>query len=110
MPPWGWPLAQVDEGEILDRLLGPQALLVGAIIVIFVLWREWRSTHAARIAALDKAIADRDTRIVDLTRERDVALEGWRAQTDATNRVADTLETDRRDRENRRRMSDRSSP
>jgi hypothetical protein len=81
--------------DVWDRILGPDGLAVVAVLAAVVLFREWR--------------ASMNTRIADLTKERDVALEGWRAQTAATNRVADTLEEDRRDRTARRRISDGES-
>jgi len=102
-----WPILQTGvPDDIFERLLGPQSLVVGAIILTVILYREWRQSRAAHIASMEREIASRDVRIADLTKERDVALEGWRAQTDATNRIADTLEEDRRDRASRRRLAD----
>lgn len=72
--------------------LGPVAALVGSIAVIGFL---------ARILL---------EYIADLKKSRDVAIEGWRAQTDATNRLGDVIEADRREREQRRRWADEAEP
>jgi hypothetical protein len=55
-------------------LLGPTAALVGAVIAVGALWRE----HIRAVA--------------DVRAQRDLATAGWRAQTDATNRLADLIE------------------
>lgn len=94
-----WPIAQTTGPDLWDRLLGPQGVAVIGIIISGILFREWR-------ASILREITSRDARIVDLTKERDVAIDGWRAQTAATNRVADTLELDRADRAARSRRSD----
>ncbi len=63
-----------------DQLLGPAALLVGALIAVAALWKE----HL-RADAEDRA-------------QRDQAIAGWREQTAATNRLAAALEArNRRD-------------
>lgn len=96
------PIAQTAiPPDLLDRLLGPDGVAVLGIIAAVWLFREWR-------LSMKREIDSRDVRIADLQKERDLALEGWRAQTAATNRVADTLEEDHRDRSERRRLSDRS--
>ena len=64
--------AAAAEGDIsfgADALLGPSALLVGALIGVGVLWREDRRIYRERIA--------------ELRADRDLATEGWKAQTDA---------------------------
>lgn len=98
MFPWiVFPILQtVVPPDIFDRILGPDGVAVVAVIAAVWAVREWRASMLTRIA--------------DLTKERDVALEGWRAQTAATNRVADALEAVDRDRENRRRIGDDRSP
>jgi hypothetical protein len=60
------------------ELLGPYGLVVALLIASAALWR----SHVR---------SDEDVRT-----QRDVAITGWRAQTDATNRLADLLEDDRR--------------
>lgn len=54
---------------IPPELLGPAGLLVASLLVIGVLWR-------------DHLRADADDRA-----QRDTAIEGWRAQVEATNRL-----------------------
>ena len=56
------------------ELLGPTGLLVALAFAVAALWR-------------DHVRADADDRS-----QRDVAIAGWKAQTDATDRVADALE------------------
>ena len=87
------------DSALLGQLLGPYALLVGALIAVGVLWRSREKAIADYIASLRATIVDR-------TSERDLALKGWQEQTAATNRVAETLEEDRRDRTARRRMGE----
>ena len=55
-------------------LLGPYAALVGALVIVGALWQ----SHER---------ADADVRTL-----RDIAIAGWKAQTDATNRLADAIE------------------
>jgi hypothetical protein len=61
---------------------------VALAIAVGVLWR-------------DHVRADADDRS-----QRDTALSGWRDQTTATNRLADAIEADRRDRAERHRRDD----
>ena len=56
------------------ELLGPLGLTVALAFAVVALWR-------------DHTRADADDRV-----QRDTAIAGWKAQTDATNRVADALE------------------
>lgn len=70
-------------------LTGPLALTVGLAIAVAALWRE----HVR---------ADRDDRA-----QRDVAIAGWRDQTNATNRLADAIEARARDDAQRKRQDDR---
>ena len=72
-----------------DALLGPAALLVGALIAVGVLWREHTKQDAKRDAQLDEAIA------------------GWRAQTTATDRLANATEIRNRRESDRVRKEDR---
>lgn len=58
-----------------DALLGPTAALVGAVAIIVALWR----SHVAS-----------DT---DVRSQRDIAIAGWRDQTNATDRLAAVIET-----------------
>lgn len=44
--------------------------------------------------------------IAHLKKSLDVALAGWQAQTEATNRLADALEADQAERAMRRRVAD----
>ncbi len=61
-------------------ILGPLGALVGAIIVAVALWR----AHLASDA--------------DVRAQRDKAMDGWRAQTTASDRMANALEVrNRRD-------------
>lgn len=60
------------------ELYGPAGLLVFLVLAVTALARELR-----------RALLDR---IADLESRLDVALEGWREQTEATERVADALE------------------
>ena len=62
------------------ELYGPAGLLVALAFAVAALWR-------------DHVRADADDRS-----QRDTALAGWKAQTDATNRVADALDALVRDR------------
>lgn len=71
-----------------DVLLGPVAALAGAIITIGFLAR----------LLLEYIAYLRET--------ARTALEGWRAQVEATNRIADVLEAERKERELRRRITD----
>lgn len=59
-----------------EQLLGPVGLTVGAVAVALALWRE----HLR---------ADADDR-----KQRDIALEGWKAQTDANAAAAAAAEKD----------------
>jgi hypothetical protein len=63
-----------------EQLLGPAALLVGALIAVAALWKEHlRADHEDRA-------------------QRDQAIAGWKDQTAATNRLAAALEArNRRD-------------
>ena len=71
-----------------DALLGPFGAVVALAIAVGVLWR-------------DHMRADADDRAA-----RDQALLGWREQVAATNRLADAIEADRRDRAERHRRGD----
>lgn len=53
----------------MDQLTGPLAALVGALVAVGVLWREDRRVYKERIG--------------ELRGDRDLATEGWKAQTDA---------------------------
>ena len=69
-------------------LLGPFGLAVALAIAVSALWR-------------DHMRADADDRS-----QRDTALAGWREQVAATNRLADAIEADRKDRAERHRLGD----
>lgn len=99
--------AAVDAVPVPGELLGPYGLLIGALLVVGILWREGKLREAEAKQRDADYHALLHSTLQDRTSERDVAIEGWRAQTDATNRVAETLEEDRRDRLARSRMSDR---
>lgn len=71
-----------------DALLGPLALLVGSLFAVGVLWR-------SHVAADD-----------DLRKQRDTAIDGWRAQTTATDRLANAIEIRNRRDATRRRAGD----
>jgi hypothetical protein len=80
----------------LEQLLGPAGALVAVIFgviglarVVMVLWAE----HL-------KADADDRT-------QRDAAIDGWKAQTDATNRLAAAIEARSVDDADRHRKADR---
>ena len=72
-----------------DALLGPLALLVGALIAVGVLWRLVLSY------------------IADLKAQRDKAIDGWMAQTTATDRLANAVEVRNRRDAIRTRSDDR---
>ena len=57
-----------------DALLGPSAALAGAVAIIVALWR----SHV---------VSDTDVRT-----QRDIAIAGWRDQTNATDRLAAVIE------------------
>lgn len=76
------------------NLLGPVGLTVGLILGIGYLGR-----------FIVQFI--RDT-IADLKAQRDIALEGWRDQTDATNRLAAAIESRNRRDAGSRRQDDKS--
>ena len=61
-----------------DALLGPLGLLVGALIAV-----GWLARYLVGFV--------RDY-IADLKQQRDAAIEGWRAQTTATDRLANATE------------------
>ena len=71
-----------------DALLGPLALLVGALIAVGVLW---------------KSHVDSDN---DVRKQRDEALAGWRAQTTATDRLANAIEVRTRREARTKRQDD----
>lgn len=75
--------------QIPAEIFGPTGLLVAAIVAVVVLWR-------------DHMRADTDDR-----RQRDTALEGWRSQTAATERLAEAIEEGNRDATSRHRATDR---
>ena len=56
------------------EIYGPAGLLVAALAAVVALWRSHERS---------------DT---DVRTQRDVAIAGWKAQTDATNRLADAIE------------------
>lgn len=64
----------------MSDLLGPGGALAGAVAIIVTLWRE----HLKSVAEIRAA--------------RDIALDGWRAQTEATNLVAAEVAALRADR------------
>lgn len=70
------------------EVLGPVGLTIGLLVALSVLWRE----HVR---------SDEDDR-----KQRDIALEGWRAQTEATKRLADAIEKRNRADAERRRAGD----
>ena len=72
------------------EVLGPQGLLVAAVVVIGVLWR-------------DHLRADRDDRD-----QRDRALAGWEGQTAATRDLSASIEAKDRQDAARRRLADDS--
>jgi hypothetical protein len=71
-------------------LLGPLGLTVALGFAVLALWR-------------DHLRADADDRV-----QRSEAIAGWREQTAATNRLADAIEADIRDRAQRQRRADRT--
>jgi hypothetical protein len=70
------------------EILGPFGALVALGIAVAALWRSHeRSDH-------------------DVMAQRDRAFAGWEAQTTATNRLADAIETRERDLANRTRRGE----
>lgn len=68
-----------------DALLGPLALVVGALIAVGVLWKSHTESDA------------------DVRKSRDAAIAGWQAQTTATDRLANAIEIrNRRDAKSKR--------
>lgn len=103
--------ALVAQADIIPaELLGPSAALVGALIIVGVLWREDRHNKQARIddlkAATIEALAARDVVIVDLKASRDLNAAGWREQTSANVKLAEAWEARNRAEDGRRRRSD----
>ena len=84
----------------------------GVVVVVlahgFVL-RRLDYAEKAKKASDELVVTILQGRIVDLRTERDVALTGWREQTTATNRLAESIERDRDDRATRRRGTDRDA-
>lgn len=64
--------------EVPEAVLGPYGLLVAALIAIGVLWRDHQAADRARNTQLD------------------VALSGWRDQTDATRELTAELQESNR--------------
>lgn len=86
--------------DLTGQVLGPVGALAIALIAVSVLWRSDRANGAARIA-------DKDAQIADLKGERDLARDGWKAQTDANAKLAEAWEARNRAEDERRRRSDR---
>lgn len=74
--------------SIPPDLYGPFGLLIALALAVAALWR-------------DHVRADADDRA-----QRDIAVVGWRSQTDATTRLADAIEQQARDAASRRRQDD----
>lgn len=74
-----------------DALLGPGAALAGAVAVITAMYKLIREF------------------IADLKKQRDIAIDGWQAQTAATNRLAAALEARNVDQARRHRLADEAS-
>jgi hypothetical protein len=74
-----------------DAFLGPGAALAGSVAVITALYKLLREF------------------IADLKQQRDIALEGWKGQTEATRQVAAALQEMNRDRATRLRLADRDA-
>lgn len=91
-PRRGWPPPApplLSRDVVPDALLGPLALTVGALLGI-----GWLARFIVQFI--------RDT-ITDLKAQRDVAIEGWRDQTKATDRLAAAVESrNRRDATSKR--------
>lgn len=82
-----------------EALLGPFALLVGALIAVGVLWREDRRVYKERVADL---MAQRDS----ANAREAVALAGWQEQTSANTKLAAAWTERNRIEAGRRRRSD----
>lgn len=70
------------------ELFGPAGLLVALLVAVAALWR-------------DHLRADAEDR-----KQRDNALAGWAAQTEATNRLATAIEQQSREQSERHRRAD----
>jgi hypothetical protein len=95
--------------SLLNLIIGPVGALVLAIGVIWWLLAAKRAADAKADAAQAAYVALLQSLVTDRTAERDLALSGWSSQTDATNRLADTIEADRTDRAVRSRRADRGA-
>lgn len=94
---------------LMDAIIGPFGALVGAVAIIGYLWREWRKAEDANRALLQQAVTEANARTAVVTAERDVAITGWKEQTEANLVAARALEEDVRDRSRRHRAADRGS-
>lgn len=95
--------------EQLTRLANSITVFGLGALIIAALIRRWvvtRPTFEQFVAILEGQIAKCEERIAQVTKERDDALAGWKAQTEATNRLAAAIEESNRDKLQRRRYAD----
>lgn len=82
-------------GLVPDELLGPYGLLIAALVVVGVLYRslDGAQKRIVELSAEAGRVPDLIARAERAEKIADVAVAGWREQTDASARAGDSIDT-----------------